>query len=1014
MSRRVRSALLAGIVTLFPCAVHAQSAPEWLASVRAASGSEQRRLLLGYRTLDLVAERDGPVLLDATSEADPGVRRAAALALGDLNWNTRDAAVALIRLLGDPACRLYAAASLMKLSDVVVDPLIEALREPEQRYGFTTLDIAGASLYGGKTARFPLLVAAIVLSQHAVSAAPLVELLGTQPGPNTFAPTQRLTLAEALSTRGDLRIYPRLALRRIGAPALDALSSGLTRTYPNRIVLLDALAELRGTTDFSRHLPSVASLLTGDDPAVATHAGAFLLRSGINGRQSLERAAATGNAIARAALAPAALEQLRVEELRALSRPLDEQDLVMLAAALNDRRDKVRTAAEAKARVSPQLRAPLLPSARRIVLDNVRQALRSEKGNGEAALSVAYALGEEARPLLPDLEQWIRRHMSNLPLAAIDVLAALEPQRAAATLLERIALAPRSRRLVASAEVLAQWGELSPAVRSALAAAAGTADDDGRLAMRLLVATDAPEMTFIRHIALSERHAARVGAIQELAASRKASDLRIVADALGSTDEDVCRAALSGLARLLTAAARPVSELLNDANIDSTVLAARVGELASDPLSDTASIIRILLAIGARPTEIARIGIDQLRDGDDWRPEMVPVLTDPRVAPFVESGLLALLREDSVDAVVFNALANFPSLVSTSVNEIVAAVRRTDVTAQLAAVSILARAAPTHPAAMDYLLDASLPTADSRLQPDAARALMRAGRDEGRMRLYRFALERERTRAPNEYDDSLALVAESAWPINDLDPLFELRAVEDYISEFVDAAAAEQAFEGESLFSLGLLDLYQSGEDLEWGLPRFTWPPPDYSDRDLITELFAQPQGRSPTLGGVDDQLVAALRATGYGIGGLYKIEGGFLRASRLEQLSSDRTQAPEGYRFVDTKIRPQGLLDYLAQLFLARPGVFRVILFAVTSASALANPEVRLSEDEARVLYARGDPGELPVDVRRLPLGNRQCYVLVYEFEKAHGLARQVVPSPLTAREHLLRAGLLRELGGR
>ena len=93
----------AGCILLLSLPLQAASTEEWLASIRAADSTGQERLLLGYRKLTDSASVAGPRLLIALNEENPGVRCAAAAALGDVanGWRPNAVIQSLIRELSD-------------------------------------------------------------------------------------------------------------------------------------------------------------------------------------------------------------------------------------------------------------------------------------------------------------------------------------------------------------------------------------------------------------------------------------------------------------------------------------------------------------------------------------------------------------------------------------------------------------------------------------------------------------------------------------------------------------------------------------------------------------------------------------------------------------------------------------------------------------------------------------------------------------------------------------------------
>jgi len=188
-----------------------------------------------------------------------------------------------------------------------------------------------------------------------------------------------------------------------------------------------------------------------------------------------------------------------------------------------------------------------------------------------------------------------------------------------------------------------------------------------------------------------------------------------------------------------------------------------------------------------------------------------------------------------------------------------------------------------------------------------------------------------------------------------------------------------------------------------FSLPSFPWPPPQFSERDVIPRTFLGAD-TSP-LTQIDERLDSALETAGYGRTGLFSIQGGFVRVTRLERVNASLAPLSGEYRWTEAPIPPRNLRDYLGQLFLEKPGVFRFIVFAVTDKWAEPS-STKIRFEQARVLFLRGAL-VLPDEYRKIKFAGRQCYVLVYEFQKVTGRTWQVIPSPVNAKSQLMGAGV-------
>lgn len=197
--------------------------------------------------------------------------------------------------------------------------------------------------------------------------------------------------------------------------------------------------------------------------------------------------------------------------------------------------------------------------------------------------------------------------------------------------------------------------------------------------------------------------------------------------------------------------------------------------------------------------------------------------------------------------------------------------------------------------------------------------------------------------------------------------------------------------------------------DIENLLPPFPWPPPAFSERDVLPHSFFS--GSETTLGDVDAKLSTALKSANFDTSGLFSIPGGYVRVSRLERISQSGAPVPPPNRWTQDHISPRNLLDYLGQLFLENPGFFRLIVFAVTDKPAVPQGAT-LNEVQARTRFLEGGV-QLPMDIAKLKFDGRECYVLIYEFEKTPGRTQEVIPSPVSTKEHLIQAGLWSSLAG-
>lgn len=194
-------------------------------------------------------------------------------------------------------------------------------------------------------------------------------------------------------------------------------------------------------------------------------------------------------------------------------------------------------------------------------------------------------------------------------------------------------------------------------------------------------------------------------------------------------------------------------------------------------------------------------------------------------------------------------------------------------------------------------------------------------------------------------------------------------------------------------------------------LPAFPWPPPKASGTRDLPLAWLVDASATATLADLDARLTSALDRLGYGERSYFGVPGGYALVTRLERIEDDGTPraGPERWALDDARSTSFSLRDYLRALLLARPGHFRVFVFAVTP-RAFAATGAAVGASEALAWIGAGFV-RLPDAVGAIPLASApfHCTVLIYEFERAAEAdpAKVVVPGHVEARQHLVRAGL-------
>jgi hypothetical protein len=189
-------------------------------------------------------------------------------------------------------------------------------------------------------------------------------------------------------------------------------------------------------------------------------------------------------------------------------------------------------------------------------------------------------------------------------------------------------------------------------------------------------------------------------------------------------------------------------------------------------------------------------------------------------------------------------------------------------------------------------------------------------------------------------------------------------------------------------------------------LPPFPWPPPRYASlmmfgRDADRDLLGKPDD---SLDAVQKRIHRALAALDPGFeSGLFGAPGGFIILTRLEQISADGSPLPGHDRWRDVRPPPSSLSDFFVRLFLAPPGYYRTLAFLFTD-------QVNFGYGGGSLPSIEAGGTALPADLAKARFKSRHAYVLVYAFQKRDTGSPHLY-TLLSAREHLMHAGLLQRL---
>lgn len=203
------------------------------------------------------------------------------------------------------------------------------------------------------------------------------------------------------------------------------------------------------------------------------------------------------------------------------------------------------------------------------------------------------------------------------------------------------------------------------------------------------------------------------------------------------------------------------------------------------------------------------------------------------------------------------------------------------------------------------------------------------------------------------------------------------------------------------------------------GLPKAPWPPPQPTNTSRVHRGYLLPSGGGAptTMGAFLDHMRERIRSAGYVVppvlgAGCF----GFAMVLQMERLEADGQRVSGRDGFVGPGQRTSfDLGAILRQLFLARPGFYRVILLVVTDERAGRFAAQQTAEGYIRELGRLGKD-ELPGSMASRNLGDTyEVHALIYEFERKSGAeadgVSQVVPPAgrLPALVHLELAGLIR-----
>jgi hypothetical protein len=209
----------------------------------------------------------------------------------------------------------------------------------------------------------------------------------------------------------------------------------------------------------------------------------------------------------------------------------------------------------------------------------------------------------------------------------------------------------------------------------------------------------------------------------------------------------------------------------------------------------------------------------------------------------------------------------------------------------------------------------------------------------------------------------------------------------------------------------------EHGEEHQEAMPEFPWPPPKASASDTISRQLLLGSREHSLLGDAAAALDLAFRKAGYGERSYYSVPGGFAMASRIEQMNRDGTSVKDPanrWSLEVPRMRKFSFSAYMTELFRARPGYYRVIVFVVTF-HPFSQSGAEITSDDAKRWLSTGLDA-LPENIAsRDYTSAHKCTALIYEFKRTGTQHAEFVdPSEVTGQIHLEKAGLLAALSHR
>jgi len=990
---------------------------EWLDTVRNQTGP--RRDFAAYALRDpgpRNASNAVQTLIDALSDKDSFIRRAAVIAMGEIRHDPDRMVPALVEHLSDvdQDVRENAAIALGKIGPPAVPRLVKLLVQ----------DAAPADPSRSASA----------LQRDDIRIADMAAVSLTEIGTSALP-----ALIKTVRKEKNARPYALFLIRRAGRPAYPTVLKTLRDPDPEVAAFaVEAVASISGDR---RAIPFLSRMLRSPSETLRRKAGYALAAIGIDGDHTLDTALKDPNLA------------VRRQAAKSLERTHPDSAFVVsvLAEAVKDRSILVRREA---IRVLHNIGPSAAPAAIPALVEGLKD---SDAGVRAGAADVLWSYGEAGAEAVPALIAATTDPDQNVRRSAI---RALPSNGGTAEIIHALTKSLQDP-LVATgaAEAL---GTLGTVAKSAIPELRRAAKDSQRFRPEMLYtlgrlkADDEESIAFISdaladpdpNVALAAATSLRAigpnasGALPALVralGSKKGFGYEVVVealtnigpaaipalmDALRDHNPDLRAYAARGLAPMVSTDAsvgRALMAALSDSNahvrsnaaeslaktdvMSEEVIAALIG-LLRDPAAPVRAASAAALGKAGIKATSARSVLPELLDDSDWwvRQMVLDALSKIGVGPSEMTMLLVPKLGAPDDGVRRTARIALVSLGSIALPAVRDALNDPNETIRQEAAKVAEEIdARSHPleTSIRRLKD---PKASVRKQ--AAETLRRLGSDA-------TPAAPALIDAMSDHDTEVRTSAAVALVATGIDlggAAGEVSAIlaEDYVRRIFDSevySLIEEVRPEPIEPSAAAMDTAVDQ------LPHFPWPPPRFSAWDVLPrKMFGE---RALLLGYIYDRLSGSLTKAGFEDQALFEVPEGFAIVTRVERIHEDGSAWGTSDRWSSGKIPLQSLdlAEYLRRLFLERPGQFRLLVFVVTTEQIIPATEQPIAETKARELIMRGGR-VLPDRIRRLPFRDHFCHVLIYHFEKRIGEGAVIrYPSPLSPQVHLAKTGVLNYL---